>query len=421
MPEQLSGLHPIRDSFLQVRQRSVSICGSLEIEDFVVQSIPEASPVKWHLAHTTWFFETFVLEPFLEDFKPFHPFFGYLFNSYYHQAGERHPRSERGMLSRPTLEEVLRYRARVEQATLRLLAARSDPEVHRRVVLGNHHEQQHQELILTDIKTCLGRNPLLPALRGQDPPSAGSVPDLEYTEVEGGQVRIGALAGLKRFHFDNEGPEHIVTLRPFSIANRLVSNGEYLDFVLAGGYDDPVNWLSDGWTERTSHRWSRPEYWFLDGKKWREYTLYGPMDLDPNNPVTHVSFYEADAYARWLGARLPTEFEWEHAARCLGVTDPAPGYEDESLHPRGRSATGCGQFFGDCWQWTASAYGPYPGFRPTSDALGEYNGKFMANQMVLRGSSCATPTGHERLTYRNFFYPKDRWQFTGIRLARDLA
>jgi ergothioneine biosynthesis protein EgtB len=416
---------PIRDAglagaFARVRERSRWLTEVLEPEDYGLQPTPDASPARWHLAHTSWFFETFLLKPFAEDHAPFHPRFEYLFNSYYNGVGAQFPRERRGDLARPTTAEVLAWRAHVDAAMAELLAARGDdPEIRARTVLGLHHEEQHQELIVTDLKAAFAANPLEPVwARATIPPSAPAR-GLAFTAFEGGLVEIGAPATTDDFVFDNETPRHRVWLEPFELADRCVTCGEWLAFMADGGYERPELWLSDGWAALQAPDAPRaPAYWSLRDDAWWEYTLAGARPVDPEAPVTHVSLYEADAYARWAGARLPTEPEWEHAA---AVTRPeaVPG---DAFHPLPDGilgdAPGPRALIGNQWEWTASAYAPYPGYAPLPGALGEYNGKFMANQTVLRGGSCATPPGDARLTYRNFFYPPDRWQFTGVRLAR---
>jgi ergothioneine biosynthesis protein EgtB len=408
--------------FEHVRQRSVHLAEPLSPEDCCAQSMPDASPVKWHLAHTTWFFETFILEPREAaqegGFRPFHPAFRVLFNSYYNGVGDKHPRPRRGLLTRPALHEVLAYRADVDRRIARLLAASPhDHELAALVELGVQHEQQHQELLLTDVKHLLAQNPLYPAYL--DAPLTASCPvqPLAWVGFDGGLADIGhAASGADPgFAFDNELPRHRQYVAPFALASRLVTNGDYLEFIEAGGYRDPSLWLSEGWDKVASGEMAHPLYWQREGGAWREFTLHGVQALDPARPVTHVSLYEADAYARWRGARLPTEAEWEVAARDVAIPRGDP-----DLHPRPRPAgsAGLAQMFGECWQWTSSSYAPYPGFAPAVGALGEYNGKFMINQYVLRGSSCATPHGHARASYRNFFPAGSRWQFTGIRLAR---
>jgi ergothioneine biosynthesis protein EgtB len=405
--------HQARE-FEQVRQRSVHLAEPLSAEDCGAQSMPDASPVKWHLAHTTWFFETFILEPREPDFRPFHPAFRVLFNSYYNGVGDKHPRPQRGLLTRPALDEVLAWRRDVDARVARLLRETPpDTEAGRAlaalVELGLQHEQQHQELILTDLKHLLAQNPLYPAYLDSALPESCPLGALEWQEFDGGLAEIGH--GGAGFCFDNELPRHRQYLAPFKLASRLVTNGEYLEFLEAGGYRDPALWLSEGWDRVSSGELEQPFYWRRIGERWMEFTLHGLQPLDPARPVTHVSLYEADAYARWRGARLPTEAEWEFAARDVAI---ACG----DLHPRAAGSDGLAQMFGECWQWTSSSYAPYPGYAPAPGALGEYNGKFMINQYVLRGSSCATPHGHARASYRNFFPAGSRWQFTGIRLAR---
>jgi ergothioneine biosynthesis protein EgtB len=394
----------------------------LTVEDYVVQSMPDASPAKWHLAHTSWFFETFLLAPELNGYRPFSADFAYLFNSYYNAIGDRHPRPRRGLLTRPTVEEVYRYRAHVDQAVTRFLEG-ADADRLRRVgpilTLGLNHEQQHQELLLTDLKHLFSCNPLKPAYREQPPDAPGSAPPVHWIRYAEGLRHVGHDGD--GFAFDNEGPRHRVFLGAFALASRLVTNGEYLAFMEHGGYSRPEWWLSDGWNARAAHGWEAPLYWEKRDGRWRTLTLAGMRDVNESEPVCHVSYYEAEAFAHWAGARLPTEFEWEAAAEACPVEGNLLGAGH--LHPvrprGGPDATQPRQMFGDVWEWTASPYMPYPGYRPASGALGEYNGKFMCNQMVLRGGSCVTPPGHVRRTYRNFFPPGARWQFTGLRLARD--
>ena len=401
--------------FLAVREASEAHCEPLLPEDYGLQAIPETSPPKWHLAHTSWFFETFILKHYQPGFAPYEPLFEVLFNSYYNGIGAQHPRPQRGLLSRPPIEEVLSYRQHVTDAVVDLMqSARAErAEIESLVELGIHHEQQHQELFFTDIKYNLSCNPIRPAYLEGDLEDAPDIP-LEWIDHEGGEFEAGYHDDS--FCFDNELPRHRVLLQPFALSNRLVSNAEYLAFMEAGGYQAPEFWLADGWARVQEANWSQPLYWFRDGDEWWEYTLYGPKLLDPNRPACHISGYEADAYARWAGARLPSEFEWEAAA----VKDDSPGQflDSGALQPLGRIAGDALQNRGYAWQWTSSAYAPYPGFAPAGGAVGEYNGKFMANQLVLRGGSCVTPRNHMRDTYRNFFYPPDRWQFTGIRLAQ---
>lgn len=390
--------------YTAVRQHSLALAAPLSAEDCGAQSMPDASPVKWHLAHTTWFFETFVLEPNEPGFAPFHPAFRVLFNSYYNGVGAKHPRPQRGLLTRPALAEVLAYRADVDARMQRLLpAVVRDAALCALVELGLQHEQQHQELLLTDVKHLLSCNPLHPAYDSDAPAPVQASGALEWLPLEGGLAEIGHE--VEGFAFDNESPRHRVYLHPCALASRLVTNAEFAAFVEGGGYGDPACWLAEGWDWRVAQGITQPLYWQRAESGWHAFTLAGMQPLDPAQPAVHLSYYEADAYARWVGARLPTEAEWEHAARLCA----AP-----------LSAGGFAQCFGAAWQWTQSSYAPYPGFRPAAGAVGEYNGKFMVNQYVLRGGSCATPAGHERLTYRNFFPATARWQFTGLRLARDL-
>lgn len=413
-----------------MRAQSEALTSPLEIEDFGVQPMEDASPPKWHLAHTSWFFETFLLAPYLESYRPFHPAYEHLFNSYYNGVGKPFPRPRRGHLSRPTVAEVFDYRRHVDAAMLRLLEATdgSDSteaqEVRQRTTLGLHHEQQHQELLLTDLKFNFGHNPLAPVYVASASPPPLPVAETgaaDFTSHPGGLVRIGVDpqddADQAGFHFDNESPAHQVYLMPYALADRVVTCQDYLDFIADGGYQTPSLWLSDGWAWVSAQGIEAPLYWSRQQEEWWEYRLSGAAPVDGRSPVTHVSGYEADAFARWAGCRLPTEAEWEAAAASMAVTG---NFADSGrYHPQPAAASGPQQFFGDVWEWTASAYGPYPGYRPPAGTIGEYNGKFMANQLVLRGGSCATPAGHIRPSYRNFFYPPDRWQFTGIRLARD--
>lgn len=404
--------------FLDIRQTSMKITAWLSAEDHMLQSMPDASPTKWHLAHTTWFFETFLLLPHLNGYTPFDERYQYLFNSYYKQLGAHPNRGSRGLLSRPSLEEVHAYRDHVDRALSKLLENSDDP-VNGLVELGLNHEQQHQELILTDIKHGLWATPLRPEVI-REPRALTSAPQLEWTGFDAGIYSIGHAG--EGFAFDNEGPKHEVLLRPFNLASRAVTNGEYLEFMQDGGYKRPELWLSDGWDAICTHGWNAPLYWDknADGE-WRHFVLNGTRGagirvVDPAEPVCHVSFYEADAYARWSGARLPTEEEWEVAA----VQVPSKGgfLDDGAFHPRPARGEGNQQVLGDVWEWTASPYVAYPGFKPAEGVIGEYNGKFMCNQMVLRGGSCATPASHIRPSYRNFFPPHARWQFSGIRLAK---
>jgi len=383
-------------AFCAVRGHSEALAAPLSAEDCSVQSMPDASPVKWHLAHTSWFFETVILSK-QPGYKPFDPRFAFLFNSYYEALGPRHPRPRRGLLTRPSLEEVYAYRAHVDAA---MAQACKNPEWETAITLGLHHEQQHQELILTDIKHAFFSNPLLPAYHNR--PAGPEQPQkLEWREHQGGVALIGHDPKNPSFAFDNESPRHQVLLRPFRIASRPVSNGEYQAFIADGGYRRPEFWLSDGWAKVQEEKWEAPLYWLAEGNKNEQvFTLSGVQPLDPHAAIEHVSLYEAAAYAAWAKARLPTEFEWEASAAQF---DHGP---QSSM--------------GQVWEWTRSAYDPYPGFKPLEGAVSEYNGKFMVGQMVLRGGSSATPPGHMRPTYRNFFPPASRWQFSGIRLAKDM-
>ena len=402
------------EQYRQVRAVTTDLCRTLVPEDMVVQSMADASPAKWHLAHSSWFFENFLLVPQLRDYRVFEPGFNYLFNSYYHSVGGMHPRAERGLLSRPTVAEVMRYREHVDEHMLALIGQRAaDPAFAALLTLGINHEQQHQELLLTDIKHVFAANPLQPAWRTLPAPPATRSSPLKYIACPGGLVQIGHDG--QGFAFDNETPCHRVFLRAHALASRPVSNGEYLEFIRAGGYSTPALWLADGWDSRRRQGWERPLYW--NAEMTAEFTLGGLRALDADAPVCHVSYYEADAFARWAGARLPTEAEWE----TLAAPQPLQGNLMDSgwFHPRSAPGDGAQQLFGDVWEWTASPYAAYPGYRPPPGALGEYNGKFMVNQLVLRGGSCATPLSHLRASYRNFFYPQQRWQFMGLRLARD--
>jgi ergothioneine biosynthesis protein EgtB len=410
-------------TYRAVRQQSEALCRPLAIEDYVIQSMPDASPVKWHLAHTSWFFETFVLTPLLQGYQAFHPDFGYLFNSYYQGVGPRWSRPQRGLLSRPTVAEVYSYRAHVDEQMQRLfqMPRQTLAQATATVVLGLNHEQQHQELIVTDLKHAWSANPLHPVYH-QATQETGDPPPCNWVDFSEGLTAIGH-DGMPGFTFDNELPRHKVFLQAFQLASRLVSNAEYLQFMEDGGYDRPELWLSDGWSTRQAEGWTAPPYWqHVDGM-WTTVTLAGLQPLGHAEPVCHVSYYEADAFARWVRARLPTEAEWEKAASPQQVVGHF--LEGGRLHPSAvPAAEDAGPFyqlFGDVWQWTASPYVGYPGYQPAAGALGEYNGKFMCNQLVLRGASCATPRSHARASYRNFFPASARWQFSGIRLAKDLS
>ena len=404
------------ERFAAVRNETLRLVQPLSAEDQQVQSMPDASPAKWHLAHTTWFFETFLLIPGLAGYRPFDQAFGYLFNSYYEQVGARHPRPERGLLSRPTLDEVRAYRAHVDAAMARLLSGPTPPQTASLVELGLNHEQQHQELILMDIKHLFGLSPIAPAYRPPEARAPGLAEPLAWLDFDGGLVEIGHEG--RGFAFDNEGPRHRVWLEPFRLASRLATCGEYLAFVEDGGYRRPELWLSDGWAAVQREGWEAPLYWRQDGHGARRlFTLSGLQALDPAEPVSHLSHYEADAFARWSGARLPSEAEWESAAaQAVGGGNLL---ESGRLHPAPAQGPGLRQMFGDLWEWTMSPYIAYPRYTPPEGAVGEYNGKFMSGQMVLRGGAAVTPADHVRITYRNFFPPAARWAFSGVRLAQD--
>jgi ergothioneine biosynthesis protein EgtB len=412
-------LSPLERLYQTVRQASGRLVAPLSDADATVQSMPDASPAKWHLAHTTWFFETMVLAPHLPGYRVFDERFGYLFNSYYETIGARQPRPARGMLTRPTLETVEAYRAHVDAAMATLFQRGPSRSVAELTELGCHHEQQHQELLLTDILHLFAQNPLRPAYKDPGPlavePAATGGP--VFKAFEGGIVEIGHEGG--GFAFDSEGPRHRVLLEPFRLADRLATNREWIDFIADGGYNNPLLWLSEGWAKVLAQAWSAPLYWEdRDGEFW-SMSLRGTQPVDPAAPVAHVSYFEADAFATWSGRRLPSEAEWEHAAQGVAL---AGNFADSGrLRPRPLSAAdgSLQQMFGDVWEWTRSAFSPYPRFRPAEGAVGEYNGKFMSGQFVLRGGSCVTPAGHMRASYRNFFPPDARWQFSGLRLAED--
>jgi ergothioneine biosynthesis protein EgtB len=409
--------------YQQVRQATETLCAPLAAEDYVIQSMPDCSPTKWHLAHVSWFFETFLLRPSSADYTPLDARYAYLFNSYYNAAGDKYPRPRRGLISRPTVADVYQYRKYVDQHVLDLVECADDaalPEVGRIVTLGMHHEQQHQELIVTDLKHMLSHNPLYPVyVNSLSNGLAGGSTEMSWQEFPEGVYWIGHEGD--DFAYDNEEKRHREFLESYRIASRLVNNADYLRFMQDGGYDRPEFWLSMGWATVQQEHWRSPLYWEERDGEWWQYTLAGAKPVDPAEPVTHVSYFEADAYAHWAGARLPTESEWEVAA----MTVPIEGNFVESgrFHPRPLHAVSgappLAQMFGDVWEWTQSAYSPYPGFRIAPGALGEYNGKFMCNQYVLRGGSCATPLSHIRPTYRNFFPPDARWQFSGVRLAQN--
>ncbi|HWD59772.1 MAG TPA: ergothioneine biosynthesis protein EgtB [Stellaceae bacterium] len=417
--------------FSAIRRESEALASHLTPEDQSIQSMPDVSPTKWHLAHTTWFFETFILARFDPAYRVFDPAFHYLFNSYYEAEGPRHPRPQRGMLSRPSCDDVAAYRGHVDVAMTALIDGAPDEawcEMAPLVELGLHHEQQHQELILMDIKHVFSLNPLLPAYQPPRRRAPGSAAPLDWVEFRGGLVQVGHAGG--GFAFDNEMPRHRQWLEPFRLANRPVTCGEFADFIAAGGYREPEHWLSEGWAIVQAQGWQAPLYWHGAEDGWRIFTLSGEKRLDPAEPVVHVSFYEADAFAKWAGKRLPTETEWEVAAEGAALSGNLA--DSRRYHPaadggtaRENAAENAGengtlrQLIGDVWEWTQSPYTPYPRFRTVGGAIGEYNGKFMSNQMVLRGGAAVTPAEHMRTTYRNFFPPSARWAFSGLRLAED--
>jgi len=406
--------HELVRAFQATRNLTETLCQSLKTEDYVVQSMPDCSPVKWHLAHTSWFFETFLLIPFAKNYEPFHPCFSVLFNSYYESIGPSFERAKREMLTRPTVEDVMEYRKYVTESMLALYGVSSVcAEVLSRTALGIHHEQQHQELILMDVLNLFSQNLMKPAYHSQGIEYIGEAREMNWISHGEGLYKIGHAR--RDFAFDHEGPEHQVFLPSFQLADRLVTNAEYLRFIKEGGYERPEFWLSDGWAWRKQNQISKPLYWEKMGHKYYEFSLHGLKSLSLSSPVSHVSFYEADAYARFAGLRLPTEAEWEVVAEALPVRGNFLDYGAYKACPAQGDEP---QFYGDIWQWTASAYLPYPGFKPASGQIGEYNGKFMSGQMVLRGGSFATPKTHIRSTYRNFFAPHTRWHFSGIRLAK---
>jgi ergothioneine biosynthesis protein EgtB len=449
----ISPAQALLSRYKAVRQATRDLCRPLSPEDLMVQSSPDASPVKWHLAHTSWFFETMILREFAAGYQPFHPDFHWLFNSYYNSLGEMPEKKLRSSFSRPPLDAILSYRTHVDAAMAALMQHPLEDEASRRIALGLEHEQQHQELIATDIKHALFTNPLHPAYLEAIPQRSEAIaPPLDWTDFAPGLTEIGLTVdplSTTTFAFDNETPRHQVFIQPFRLANRLVTCAEYLAFMEQNGYNRPELWLSEGWSTVQSEGWQAPLYWRQDpatNSGWSIFTMHGFRSLDDlsETPVCHLSLFEADAYARWSGHRLPTEFEWEYAAASLGtlrkevnsrpalLTHPAGQPSDAAvqanlvetanLHPTPASPQpGLQQIFGDVWEWTSSGYTGYPGYKPLPGALGEYNGKFMSSQMVLRGGSCVTPATHIRATYRNFFSPATRWQFSGLRLARDGA
>jgi len=411
------------EKYIQIRHDSESICSTLKVEDYGIQTMPDVSPPKWHLAHTAWFFETLLLKPYLPEYQIYHPKYAELFNSYYNTVGRQYPRPERGLLSRPTVSEVYQYRAYVDDAMAALLAHPKHPlwpEINKLTLLGLHHEQQHQELMLTDIKHIFAYNPLRPTYREIKLPPVNNVAthsDMPWLEFSAGMVEMGYSGS--DFAYDNELPHHKQYMQGFRLSSTLVSNAQYLEFMQDGAYENPEWWLSEAWSVITKQSWQAPLYWQKINDIWCYMTLSGLRQVDAHAPVCHVSYFEAAAYARWKGKRLATETEWEVAARETKVEG---NFRDSGyLQPIAANKNNSRQFFGDVWEWTKSPYTSYPGYRQQHGVLGEYNGKFMSSQMVLRGGSCVSPRGHVRVTYRNFFYPADRWQFSGFRLAEDLT
>ena len=417
---------PLALHFQHVRAQTQALAKPLSAEDCQLQSMPDASPTKWHLAHLTWFFETFILEKYEKNFKPFDASFRVLFNSYYNGIGGKHPRAQRGLISRPTLNEVLAYRAQIDERVEAVLEQfPHHEELAQLITLGLHHEQQHQELLLTDIKHAFAMNPAQPAYAKRWPLSSIAPQPAVWHSYEGGLVEHGLNAAQADFAFDNETPRHRVYIAPFELASRLVTNGDYLAFMADSGYQRPELWLSLGWDWVQTGQHKLPLYWQIDCGQYQNYTLQGSVDIDPNTPACHLNYFEADAFARWSGARLPTEFEWELAATSRSTATVHGNFvESVAFHPiplQHATNNQPSQLFGDVWEWTQSNYNPYPGYKPWEGLVGEYNGKFMCNQFVLRGGSCATPQNHIRANYRNFFPPDTRWQFSGLRLARDVA
>ena len=412
-----AALSELQEQYVRVRCQTMSLVDGLSDADATAQSMEDASPAKWHLAHTSWFFETFILREFVADYSVFDPEYNYLFNSYYDNVGERHARPMRGLLTRPSLDNVIAYRGHVDAAMDAFISGGLEGAQAELLELGLHHEQQHQELLLTDILHLFAQNPLCPAYRNPVPleVEAGTHEECDWTRFDGGTIRVGH--GGDSFGFDAEGPAHDVLVPSFELANRAVTNREWSNFIDDGGYQNSLLWLSDGWTTAQSQGWQAPLYWTQDNDEWQAMTLRGKQPIDPDAPVAHISYYEADAFATWVGARLPTEQEWECAAGGQSLEGNFAG--SGRFRPKRQSGNVLAGLFGDVWEWTRSPFTPYPRFKPKSGAVGEYNGKFMSGQMVLRGGSCVTPDGHIRATYRNFFHPEKRWQFSGLRLARD--
>jgi ergothioneine biosynthesis protein EgtB len=406
--------------YQSIRDDTERLAAPLSPEDQQIQSMLDVSPTKWHRAHITWFFETFLLVPHLPGYVEFDPDYRYLFNSYYEAVGARHPRHERGLISRPSASEVANYRAHVDEAMHQLMdtVMADKPDLEELARLGLHHEQQHQELLLMDIKHVLSVNPTHPAYHDRQTVAAEATPQQGWVDFEGGLVEVGHSGS--DFHFDNEGPRHKTFLEPFRLADRLVTNSDWLEFMADDGYHEARHWLSEGWSTIVENDWECPLYWEATSNGWHVHTLHGCVPVEPNEPVCHVSYFEADAYARWAGGRLPTESEWEHASNSVAISGNMA--DSSEFHPSGTREPSDGtlrQMFGDVWEWTSSSYAAYPGYHPVEGAVGEYNGKFMSNQYVLRGGCCATPAGHIRRSYRNFFPTHSRWMFSGLRLARD--
>jgi ergothioneine biosynthesis protein EgtB len=416
----IQGQRFLENRLLDTRHLSHELAEPLSPEDMTVQAMEDASPTKWHLAHTTWFFETFVLAKHLPGYRVFDETYNYCFNSYYESQGARQPRPKRGLLTRPPIDRVMAYRDHVDEGLRTLLALGIDAEVSKLIEIGINHEQQHQELLLTDILALFAASPLRPAYRARQPrPRVPEPPAPGWIDFPGGIAKIGH--GGAGFAWDNESPCNDALLHPFRLADRLVTNGEWLEFMADGGYATAEHWLADGWATVNREAWQAPLYWENRDSEWLAMSLEGLQPIERAAPVCHVSYYEADAFARWAGKRLPTEIEWEVAAQSLANDGDAQAAGALRPLPAGPATGAPRQMFGHVWQWTQSAYAPYPGYRPPAGALGEYNGKFMVSQQVLRGSSCATPAGHTRVTYRNFFYPHQRWQFVGLRLAAEIS
>lgn len=408
---------PLSEFYQLIRNKTEALCQPLLAEDYVIQSMPDVSPAKWHLAHTTWFFETFILLQHDKKYKALDPLYAYLFNSYYNGVGEQFPRSKRGLLSRPSVDKIYDYRNHIDKALLKIMS--DETNLHRLIELGLQHEQQHQELLLMDIKHNFFMNPDFPAYQKQinNQNLSSEIRPLNFFDIEGGLIEIGHKGS--GFCYDNELPLHKEFLYPFRMANRLITNGEYLDFIETGGYQDPAIWLVEGWAAVQNNHWRAPLYWIRKNSEWYEFTLHGLKKLNLTEPVCHISYYEAKAFATWKKMRLPTEAEWEYFVRNKNITSGNGNFvESQLLHPN-TCTEGNTQAIGDLWEWTESDYSPYPGFQPLKGIIGEYNGKFMNNQKVLRGGSCITPQSHIRPSYRNYFGPDKRWVFSGIRLASD--